>query len=131
MPVFIAWMIIAPSTDIGIENRPPISEVPPMTTARIASSSSQRPGVVGVSAADVAGHDQPGDGGAEARRKYRRSAAALPPDSPAKRAADRLTPTASISRPSAVRRTIRVASDHQDKRRSPPASASPETTLCR
>ncbi len=46
MPVFIAWMISAPTTDIGIEKRPPSSDVPPITTARIASSSSQRPALL-------------------------------------------------------------------------------------
>ena len=35
IPVFIAWMISAPTTDMTIENRPPISDVPPITTAAI------------------------------------------------------------------------------------------------
>src|SRR5690606_24410549 len=43
MPVFIAWMISAPTTASGTENLPPSSEVPPMTTARMASSSSHSP----------------------------------------------------------------------------------------
>src|SRR5690606_36345018 len=46
MPVFIAWMMSAPTTASGTEKRPPRSEVPPMTTARMASSSSQRPALL-------------------------------------------------------------------------------------
>ncbi|MNT87544.1 hypothetical protein D3C72_2279700 [compost metagenome] len=46
MPVFIAWMMIAPMTDMAIEKRPPSSDVPPMTTARMASSSSHRPALL-------------------------------------------------------------------------------------
>ncbi len=43
MPVFIAWMMSAPRTDMGIEKRPPSNDVPPITTARIASNSSHSP----------------------------------------------------------------------------------------
>ena len=39
-------MISAPSTVPPMENRPPASEVPPMTTARIASSSIHRPALL-------------------------------------------------------------------------------------
>ena len=46
MPVLIDWMIIAPISEARIEKRPPRSEVPPMATARIASSSSQRPALL-------------------------------------------------------------------------------------
>lgn len=38
-----AWMTSAPTTESQSEKRPPASEAPPMTTARIASSSSQSP----------------------------------------------------------------------------------------
>ena len=46
MPVFMAWMMTAPSTDIRIEKRPPSRDVPPITTARMASSSSHRPALL-------------------------------------------------------------------------------------
>jgi hypothetical protein len=39
-------MVSAPSSVPAIEYRPPASDVPPMTTARIASSSSHRPALL-------------------------------------------------------------------------------------
>ena len=48
-------MIRAPSTVPLIENRPPASEVPPMTTARIASSSMKSPVLLASAAAVFAG----------------------------------------------------------------------------
>ena len=45
-------MTRAPTTVPPIENRPPSSEVPPITTARIASSSIHRPALL-PSAAEV------------------------------------------------------------------------------
>ena len=44
--VVSVWMISAPTTVPARENRPPASEVPPMTTARIASSSIHRPALL-------------------------------------------------------------------------------------
>ncbi|MNL61899.1 hypothetical protein D3C87_1858730 [compost metagenome] len=46
MPVLIDWMMMAPSTEAAMLKRPPRSEVPPMTTARMASSSSQSPALL-------------------------------------------------------------------------------------
>src|SRR5206468_1827141 len=46
MPVFIAWMISAPTIASTRLKRPPNSEVPPITTARMASSSSQSPALL-------------------------------------------------------------------------------------
>lgn len=40
------WMISAPMTVPLIENRPPASDVPPITTARIASSSIHSPALL-------------------------------------------------------------------------------------
>src|SRR5690606_26479308 len=46
MPVLIDWMMSAPSSEAMIEKRPPLSDVPPMTTARMASSSSHSPALL-------------------------------------------------------------------------------------
>lgn len=46
MPVFTAWMIIAPISDPRMLKRPPSSELPPTTTARMASSSNHRPALL-------------------------------------------------------------------------------------
>ncbi len=40
------WMIIAPISEATMENRPPSRELPPITSARIASSSSQSPALL-------------------------------------------------------------------------------------
>src|SRR5690606_38840330 len=46
MPVLMAWIVIAPISEARMEKRPPSSEVPPMTTARMASSSSHSPALL-------------------------------------------------------------------------------------
>src|SRR5690606_5563644 len=46
MPVLIDWMIRAPMSAARIEKRPPFRELPPITTARMASSSSQSPALL-------------------------------------------------------------------------------------
>ena len=46
MVVVSVWMMSAPSTLPTRVNRPPFSEVPPSTTARIASSSKSRPALL-------------------------------------------------------------------------------------
>ena len=49
--VVTAWMISAPITDPTSKNRPPASDVPPITTARIASSSKYNPALFASAAA--------------------------------------------------------------------------------
>ena len=44
--VVMLWMSRAPTIDPSSEKRPPVSAVPPMTTARIASSSRYRPALL-------------------------------------------------------------------------------------
>lgn len=96
-------MTSAPTTVPPMENRPPSSDVPPMTTARIASSSIHRPALL-PSAADVLELIiRPAIPAHSAQNTYtmilmRRERM------PTRRLASALPPTDSTSRPSAVRR---------------------------
>ncbi|MOA52039.1 hypothetical protein D3C78_1752660 [compost metagenome] len=42
----MVWMMSAPINEAVMEKRPPFSDVPPITTARIASSSSHSPALL-------------------------------------------------------------------------------------
>ncbi len=108
MVVFSVSRISAPSTVPARLNRPPVSDVPPMTTARIASSSIHRPALLASAPARLELFHRPAMPAQTAQKMYTSRVMRMA-RTPASRAASRLPPTDSMSRPSAVRRVSSAA----------------------
>jgi hypothetical protein len=102
------WMNIAPINVPVSEKRPPASDVPPMTTARIASSSMNNPALLASAALVFEAIIRPAMPAQNATKTYTVHVI-VRARTPASRLASGLMPTASISRPSAVRRVSTAA----------------------
>src|SRR5690606_12270346 len=110
-------MIRTPTSVPESENLPPCSDVPPMTTARIASSSMNRPALLASAAITLDARMRPArpEKRPESAKTVHTIVRAL---TPASRLAAGLMPTDSTSMPSAVRR-VRSAT----RRNTPPATS--------
>src|SRR5579859_70878 len=100
----MAWMISAPQTASKRLNRPPNSDVPPITTARMASSSSQRPALLASAPMMSAAATMPASAAQRPHHMYTAMIIGRMP-TPESSLARALPPAASIRRPSEEPRT--------------------------
>ncbi len=107
--VVIVWMMKAPMTVPASEKRPPASDVPPMTTAKMASISRNRPVLLGSAAVASDVIISPASPANRAHTMYTVHVIERA-GTPASRDASGLPPTDSSSMPSAVRRVSRAVS---------------------
>ena len=107
--IVIVWMMNAPITVPPSEKRPPASDVPPITTARMASISRNSPVLFGSAAVASEVSISPARPANTAHTMYTVHVIDRA-GTPARREASGLPPTDSRSIPSAVRRVSRAVS---------------------